>query len=250
MDRGYTKSPIIEALCQLQFEADPNWDIAIPGLLYERLQDTFPKRRQANLLTVGIAAGPGSVQPQLETAIRIQFLREDEKALVQVGPNFLAVNRLRPYESWAEFFPLIRRAVEAYREVASPPGVQRVELHYINGIEIESPPDGIISLARYFEFYPHVGPRLPQQHGPFIAQIHLGYADGRDDLRLHLQSGESGKLDTQMFLLDLHYSLLESNRVGFDELSDWIQLAHDNVEAVFEASITDALRETFKEASG
>lgn len=94
--RRYANSPIIEALCEFQFAPDSPWDLATPGLVYGKVQDTFPKRRQATRVTVAISASPGVTGQQLETVALMQFLHEDEKALIQVGPNLLAVNHLKP----------------------------------------------------------------------------------------------------------------------------------------------------------
>jgi len=120
MGRRYTKPPIIEALCELRFEPSLPWDLAIPGLLYEKVKDDFPKRRQVRAFETSVSAGPEGVEQQVRTADRMQFLREDERALIQVGPDLLAVNHLEPYPTWQEFLPLIHRGFDAYCRAADP----------------------------------------------------------------------------------------------------------------------------------
>jgi uncharacterized protein (TIGR04255 family) len=154
MGRKYKNSPIIEALCEFRFEPGLPWDLAIPGLLYEKVRDGFRTRRQVRAFETSVSASPEGVEQQVRAIDRMQFLREDEKALIQVGPNMLAVNHLRPYPTWQEFLPLIRGGFEAYREAAGPEGIQRIGLRYINRIEIPGPG---VEMEDYFLFYPFVG---------------------------------------------------------------------------------------------
>ena len=40
----YRKSPIVEVVCEFRFLPGEPWDAAIPGLVYSKLADVFPKR--------------------------------------------------------------------------------------------------------------------------------------------------------------------------------------------------------------
>lgn len=247
MARRYKNPPIVEALCEFQFEPDSPWDLAIPGLVYGKVENTFPKRRQATVLGLGIAAGPDAVEQQVRTMDRMQFLREDETALIQVGPHFLAVNHLEPYPSWEEFLPLIERGLGAYREVADPQSIHRVGLRYINRIEFAS---RRIDLKDYFEFRPFVGPNLPQEHGPFRVGILVPYENSRDILRIELISSARTKPDSLVVMLDLEYFLVKPGEVALDNIFQWVDdVAHDRIEAAFEACITDQLRQRFEEVT-
>lgn len=89
MSKRYEHSPIIEALCQFQFEPNSSWDLTVPGLIYERVQKVFPKRNQ--VAPISLAANPGVVGQALPL---MQFISEDEKSLIQVGQDLLTVSRL------------------------------------------------------------------------------------------------------------------------------------------------------------
>lgn len=212
----------------------------MPGLVYERVRDAFPKRRQARLLDVGISADSEGIEQRVRSADRMQFLREDERALVQVGPHLLAVNYLKPYPTWQDFLPLIQRGLDAYCEVASPTGIHRVGLRYINRIEI---PGQRIELEDYFEFRPFVGAQLPQDFGPFIVGIQVLYEDSRDTLRLQLANASVETPDTVAVMLDLDYFLARPGEVPLDNVFGWVDVAHGGVEEAFEACITDRLRQ-------
>ncbi len=244
MGRRYKNPPIIETLCEFQFEPGPPWDLAIPGLVYEEVRDDFPKRRQVRAIETNILTGPESVEQQVRTTDRMQFLREDERVLIQVGLNMLAVNHLRPYPTWSEFLPLIRRGFEAYCEAAGPEGIRRIGLRYINRIEI---PGQCIELEDYFEFRPFVGPQLPQDFGPFIVGIQVPYEDPGGTLRLQLANASIKTPDTVAVMLDLDYFLVRPGEVPLDHVFEWVDVAHSRVEVAFEACITDRLRQMFED---
>ncbi|GAB4405747.1 MAG: TIGR04255 family protein [Anaerolineales bacterium] len=247
MGKRYQNPPIVEALCEFRFEPSQPWDLAMPGLVYEKIRSEFPKRRQAKVLELSVTASLDGVGQQVSATDRMQFLREDEKALVQVGRDLLAVNHLKPYPTWQEFLPLIQQGFSAYREVARPRGLQRVGLRYINRIEI---PEQRVDLEHYLEFRPYVGPDLPQDYGPFIVGIQVAYQDGRDRLRLQVTSAAIDKPDMLAFMLDLDYFLAEPGQVHLDDVFEWVNAAHSHVEKAFEACITDRLRNLFGEVSG
>jgi len=241
--KKYRNPPIIEALCEFRFEPSLPWDLAIPGLVYEKVRDSFPKRRQIRAFETSISTGPAGVEQQIRTTDRMQFLREDEKALIQVGPDLLAVNHLRPYPTWREFLPLIQKGFDAYREAANPKGIRRIGLRYINRIEI---PGQRIELEEYFEFRPFVGPHLPQDFGPFIIGIQVPYEDSRDALRLQLANATIETPNIVAVMLDLDYFLAKPGKISLDRVFEWIDVAHSHVEEVFEACITDRLRQMFE----
>jgi uncharacterized protein (TIGR04255 family) len=244
MGRKYKSPPLIEALCEFRFEPRSPWDLAIPGLIYEKLSDTFPKRRQAKAYETMVAAGPEGIQQQVVQTDRLQFLRDDEKALIQVGPHLLAVNHLKPYPTWEGFLPLIRKGLDAYRKVADPKGFQRIGLRYINRMDF---PESRIELEQFFEFYPFVGQQLPQDFGPFIIGVQIPFEDGRDILRLQMTSGVPDKPDAVSVVLDLEYFLGRPGQVTFDNEFRWLEQAHGRVEATFEGCVKETLRRQFEE---
>ena len=100
----FANSPILETVCDFQFEPRQPWDWTVPGLLYERVRTTFPLKQEQRNFEVNVPPIPGNeTMPMQQAVTRLQFLREDKRALIQVGPNFLAVNHLRPYPTWEPY---------------------------------------------------------------------------------------------------------------------------------------------------
>jgi len=229
MGRKYRHPPIIEALCELRFEPSAPWDGAIPDLVYEKVKAEFPIRRQAKAFEVNVAASLEGVEQQVTTTDRIHFVRDDEKAFIQVDRNLLVVNHLKPYPTWQQFLPLIQLGFTAYREVAKPKGIQRIGLRYINRIEI---PGQNIEL---------------QDFDSFVVGIQIPYENSRDSLRLQLASSITETPNVAAVLLDLDYFLVQPGQVSMGEVFMWLEPAHHRVEEVFEACITNRLREMFEE---
>ncbi len=243
--RRYRKSPLIEALCEIQFEPRAPWDWTAVGLIYEQLRHDFPHRRQAKVFGVEIAPQPeeGGVRQQMTLTDRVQFVRKDETALVQVSPHFLAINHLKPYTSWEAFQPLILQAIEAYRAQADPTGIQRLGLRYFNQIEF---PEQTVELQDYFFFYPQLGGDLPQVHGPFNMSVQFAYEHGRDVLQVQLTSISSISSPSAL-LLDLSYTLVRPGAVELEAIAEWVSGAHSRIYTTFEAIITPVLRAKFEE---
>jgi uncharacterized protein (TIGR04255 family) len=243
MAKRYKEPPVIEAICEFRFQPDPPWDLAIPGLLYSKLRDDFPKRRRASSLEATRLAGPEGIEQQWTQVEKLQLVQEDENTIVQVSPYLLAVNRLRPYPGWEQFLPLVSKSLSAYQEVASPKGLQQITVRYINRFNLERS----VPLEDYFDFYPFTGENLPQRIGSFIVGIQTLYEDGRDVLQMEMHTVVSDDPDTYSMVLDLIYFLGQPGAVGFEDVFGWLDTAHSHIEDVFEGCLKEPLRARFGE---
>lgn len=239
----YIKPPIVEVVCEFRFVPGAPWDSAIPGLVYAQLRNDFPKRRMLRSLESQVSPSEGGIQQQIHLAERVQFLREDEKAFVQIGPDFLAINHLAPYPSWEGFRPLIQQAFNAYREVAKPAGLRRIGLRYINRIEFPTKP---VHFGEFLNFYPHTGSVLPGGIGDFSLSVVSPFEQERDALRLQVNCAATGETDLLAALLDLDYFLARPQASTLEEALGWVDLAHDHVLTTFETCLTEHSRAMFE----
>jgi len=238
----YRKPPIVEVVCEFRFVPSSPWDAAIPGLVYTQLSGEFPKRRMLRGFESQVSPAEGGVRQQIQLAERVQFLREDERAFIQVGPDFLAINHLSPYPAWEGFRPIIQQGFNAYLQVAKPTGLRRIGLRYINKIEIPVEP---VSFEEFFNFYPHTG-SIKSEITEFVLGVVSPFEEDRDALRLQLNSAEPGEAGHLAALLDLDYFVARPQAVTLDEAMAWVDSAHDRVQATFEACLTERLRDTFE----
>ncbi len=242
MARQYPNPPLTEAVCEFRFQDDASWDPTVPGRLYERLRHDFPKHQAVGTLETSISVQPLLIQQQVRPLNQSQFLREDGTALVQVGPNLLAINHLRPYPGWATFLPIIADVLAKYREVAEPRGLQRIGLRYVNRFLFEGPR---VELEDFFDFYPYVGPNLPQDYALFMVGIHVSFDEHGDAIRIQLNDADGDRPGEVAFILDFDYFLNRPGEVGLDSVDSWLEQAHQRIEEVFEGCIKTSLRERF-----
>ena len=244
MSKKYQNPPIIEAVCEFRFSLDTKWDLAIPGLLYEKVKADFPVREQRLFQEVEIKQSAQGVEQIMHPRERIVFLDNENRVLIQVGERLLAINCLKSYPTWTKFVSLIRYSFKAINEVVKLKQVQRIGLRYINRIEIA---DLNVKLDNYFDFRPSLGDRLPKNIGNFMIGCVIPFKDMTAECDLKLMRGVPQKNGNMAFILDIDYYLKQSKDAFIDDICDWIEKAHAQVENIFEGCITDRLRIIFKE---
>jgi uncharacterized protein (TIGR04255 family) len=240
---GYSNPPIIEAVCEFRFRPETNWDLTVPGLIYEKVKERFKHKEQRILQEVSLTQIQNGVQQTLQTNERMMFLEEGRKRFIQIGQHILAVNCLRPYPGWKEYKQDITSTYSALNDVVPVKGFQRIGLRYINKIDI---PKKRINIEDYFEYRPFLGKKLPQELDSFITQCWFSFYHGRDTCKLQITNAVPEKPETVSFILDLDYSLIKSEEVRVDSALDWVDEAHKNIEDVFEGCLTHKCRGLFK----
>jgi len=245
MGRRYKNPPIVEALCEFEFISSQPWDLTIPGLIYEKVKDEFPDKRQQIGIGVQFKPTEKGLEHKVEpTPPRIQFYKRDKRALIQVAPDLLVVNQLKPYMTWAKFKPMILDSLQKYRDVANPKGFKRVGLRYINKINIKAE---IIELSDYFDFYPYTPKNLPQLHTSFLSRVEIPYVHGRDIMLITIGSALPEKSEIISIILDLDYVMANPEAIPIKAAEEWIEQAHSTIEEIFEACIKDKSRILFEE---
>ncbi len=243
MGKKYANPPIEEALCELRFSPDTQWDLTVPGLFYEKIKKEFPYREQRLVQEVEITQGPQGFQQQIRTSERIFLFAEGRRSFVQLGPRLLSVHILKPYPEWLVFKRKIETAWRSLLETIEIKGLERISLRYINRILIPISP---VKLEEFFDFYPFLGPRLPQEAVSFIVGSEFVFANGRDRCRVQLINVPSDTPGSSNFFLDIEYSLSQPKAVEVPSALDWVEGAHERVELIFEGCITERLRELFR----
>ncbi|HXF14996.1 MAG TPA: TIGR04255 family protein [Terriglobales bacterium] len=243
MRHRYRKPPIAEAVCEFQFVGTREWDWTIPGLVYQEIKSEFPEKKQEKAFEINITPQEGRIQQNLAgTLSKMRFLSRDGSAMVQVGPDLLAVNVSAPYPGWEVFEELLRRQFEIYKNIAEPGGFKRIGLRYVNKIQF---PSNAIESTKYFNYYIHLPETLEQRHGPFSMRVLHEFDEQRDIL--NLQMGHLPPTgDSLTIALDLDYYLGKPESIGLSDALPWVATAHSRIEDMFEASITDETRKLFE----
>jgi uncharacterized protein (TIGR04255 family) len=245
MEKKYKNPPIIEALCELRFIPSQQWDLTLPGLIYEKVKDKFPDKEQQ--IGVGVQFRPTEkgIEHKVEAAPpRVQFFKKDKTALIQVAPDLLAINQLKPYPTWPVFKPLILDNFQVYKDVAKPKGFKGIGLRYINRITFNAKS---VKLEDYFNFYPFIPTDVPQVHTNFISRVEIPYRNNRDRMLITLSSAAPEEPDTIPIILDLDYIMFAQEGIFMDKFEEWLEEAHAAVEKTFESCITNNSKALFGE---
>ena len=245
MGNKYDQPPVVEALCEFQFDPKSPWDLTIPGLIYEKIKGEFPEKGSHEITGLEISTKPGAITQNVERTRLVQFRHKSKPFLIQVGQHILTANHIAPYSSWQDFLPTIANALELYKGIANPLGLRRIGVRYINRVDIDT--------AQFkfsdFQFRPEFWRPSPNPKNikSFIVGAEIPYMDGRDVMRIQLATAQSTEPGTRGFILDIDYFIIQLEKLKFEKAIEWVNNAHAQVENAFENSITDKLREQFRE---
>ena len=239
MVKEYANPPIMEVICEFRLTRDSNWDLTIPGIIYEKVKDEFSNKEQKFIQI------PPNLPDNPHSFDLIRFLTDNRKMFIQVAPHILAVNCLKPYPSWKRFRPQITKAFQALVESIDVKGFQRIGLRYVNHIEIHGQE---IKLDKYFNFRPFLGEKLPQQMSNFFVGCVLPFEES-DACKIEFINEDVKDPNQQSFFLDLDYHYSKKDSISKDQALKWVDKAHEQIQQVFEGCITDDLRKLFNEVS-
>ena len=249
--RKYRRPPIEEALCEFRFEPGQDWDSTVPGKLHSKLEKQYPgKPRDQKAVEIELDI-QGNSQPNIkynEALVRVQLLSENEKRMVGVGPDALAIHILKPYQDpdsevvgWKDFKSRISVALNAYWDVTRPEGICQVNIRYINKITIPEKKADIKDYSRIA--LPNIE-GLPGKPARFVSQIEYNY---EDKVRLVLSQGYAGvsQEHSRELLLDLNVIWSPPEPVRREKALTMVDDLHSRETAAFEAIITEKTRELF-----
>ncbi|KAF1078234.1 TIGR04255 family protein [Methanogenium sp. MK-MG] len=238
-------SPIQEAVCEFRFSKDTEWNGDLALILYDKLKDEFPEKKQKISHKLEFKANEKGIDSQkIDPVTNDVFLSEDGKILIQIYPRMISVNCLRPYPSWEIFSQKINLVYTTLQEIVEIKEIDRIGLLYINKIEIEG---NIEKLSDYFNFYPHVSSGLPQDVGNFIVGCEFVHKNGAELSKLDLGRTFPSKKESNAFLLREEYYTAPNHPVRPADAIEWIGNAHMELKKLFNGCITEKMKESFNE---
>lgn len=219
-ERRYEHPPVVEALCEIYFTGS-QWDPTIPDLFYEEVSTDYPQKSEMAGFGFEVQFGPAVAEAcSHPVEVRTRFARSDNSRLLQLGRDVLVVNQLLPYPRYEEWREEVHRAVEFYRKLARPTGINQLGVRYINRVNI--PPTAIVNVPApviLLEDFFHVYPQMPAElgaHGPFMLQLMLSM-QSRHQLTLTLGTGPTIPPNALSVLLDLYNVVQLDGQDVFDE---------------------------------
>ncbi|WP_160319516.1 TIGR04255 family protein [Herpetosiphon geysericola] len=235
MGAQYEKPPIIEVVAEVHF-ATTSWNETMPERFARRIKGSFTE-----LLP------PGDGESDLDTSIwegRKVFKHYTYHVLVQIGEGVLVVNNIDKYIAWDNLLPVIKEVYTAYKALDKEVKIQHIILRYINQIDI--PHQGSqISLEKYFNLYPYF--KLPSYeiYVGFIVGLQFPFTGG--NIKVEMRTTNSEAPEVTSVILDMECFIGKLKDSTARTASSKFNLAHQQVEKLFEAIINDNTRQLFIE---
>lgn len=242
MTAQYRNPPLLEAACEFSFRPAEPWDDEVRDKFHDLIRARYPSRGRSvrqNLEASPLEDEEGVGQTVNLSATEISvFADADRRTFVQLAPDTLTVNVTTPYPSWAGVRPRIVEALDALTKVVRIDALTAARLIYIDRfiLPLNDPID------TYFTFRPHLAPTFPWLAADFYLGLHAGEPDG-STYTLELRSEQQGQGDTDQYLMRSEYAIEWEQSVGAG--LTWIEGAHERVNELFEACITDDMRALF-----
>lgn len=246
----FRKPPLIEALCEFHFVSKLPWDWTVPGLMYAQVKDEFPVRQEEQGYQAQVDPDASRSSRSDVNTIRVQFVREDRSALIQIAPDLLVVNHLLPYPHWESFKTLIFKIFDTYVDIVRPEAVRGMALRYINKLEVSRPPSGTRFKA---EEYCNVVPGVPESllagstyH--FVQRVDIRKDDVQSVLAIQSGIGSPSQEDNIAYLVDLEFTTMSNKPFPTEMAQPWVERAHSEVERAFLECFTEKAKLLFQPA--
>lgn len=244
--RHLARAPITEAIVDFRVKARPGFDPTVFGTLKESLAGRFPQvaeqRTLQAVLHVGARTGPA---PEMKDVglHGLLFKSADGLDIAQFRVDGFTFNRLKPYTSWTQIFPLAMQLWNSYTSVAGPEMVTRLALRYLNRISL---PSTLADFAQVMVAPPPVPEALPQSVSGFLTRVTIHDVDA--DIAAHVsQALEQGGPDAgSSLILDIDAYRMQDIDVHSEQVAPTFEALRDFKNRVFFESVTEQTLKEFE----
>jgi uncharacterized protein (TIGR04255 family) len=239
------RAPIVEAALAITVTLPSTVDQEKLASLQERLGDRYPTKHVSMSWTGQFEVRPGAA-PETKTSsgpLGYVFTSKDGKQVVQARKDAFVFSRLHPYKDWETFSKEARELWGHYVAVAKPEKVNRLELRYINRIELPLP---LNDLKEYLLTGPEIAPDLPQRMAGFFFQvvIPLEQVEALATITETVLANEATK-DVLPVVLDIDVFRNGVFPAATDKLWPLFNPLHDAKNLLFFKSLTPKAKELF-----
>jgi uncharacterized protein (TIGR04255 family) len=241
---NYSHAPITEAVIDIQ--TIPASDVAAEALaeVFAGQEEMYPNLKQAirfeSKVSVGNQAmGASTTQSKSGYAV----VSKDGKQICQIRIDGFTFSRLAPYQTWENFRKEAQRLWELYKSVARPRGLTRIAVRFVNKLNLPFPFE---ELGDYLNIGPSFAEGLPDLMSGFLLQVKFPVQELKAELILTTATLE---IQDQKFLpviLDIDLFRVQELPVDEQELWDLFEQFRGRKNKVFEACITDRMRELIR----
>jgi uncharacterized protein (TIGR04255 family) len=237
---AYKRPPVIEALIDLQFDP-PHSEKELKALRskYGPFYDLIDTQE------FEVAIEPnGGVTSKINKS-GFKGTSSDGTDILVVQKAGLTTSRIPPYPAWDSVFSLARRNYDLHRAAVGHRAVTRIGIRYVNRIDVpdaDMPADGARGLLNFL-------PSTPQslEISPSTFSARVEFASKKTGFLIILQSSTlpPALINHTSYLLDI--DVIKNADLPQKPEDIWNLIGSSRIEknAIFESSITDALRKVF-----
>lgn len=157
-----SKPPIVEAILNFECEFPEGFSLELALKDAEVKMEKLYSGKKPVFFQEGLLENKGEAQLSWSVkggTLGLQFIKEDERQLLQFLKKGFVFNRLSPYGSLDDYINDIWTGWKIYCSVFRPSVISRISLRYINRFTLPTREDGRIELDDYFE----IGPKLANE---------------------------------------------------------------------------------------
>ena len=132
----YTKSPLVEVICQLRFPTILSIGAKEPAEFQEAIRGEYPRYAAKQEFPMPKLAGAGTPNPSVQQQPPItnyHFISQDGVWKVNLTNNFIALSTMR-YSQWEDFAQRLDVVLAQFIRIYKPAFFERIGLRYVNAI--------------------------------------------------------------------------------------------------------------------
>lgn len=236
----YKKAPLQEAIFEARFSLE-NFDVTLPGQIYEKIRKKFPKKNDLNIITVAVGTTPSHIKdPPLIQAPIMQAWNEERTSCLQIGPGIVAANDNK-YLDWKGFSESIELLLKSYFDYAKPCETRKVGFRCINRFLI---PTNDVTITDYFRFGLALPDTLFGSNGFEVTLLKEFMHDGCDITARIKFASDSLKPNENgvAFLLDIESFTTQNINTNPSDILSKASSCHDLLKIIFESILQDKIR--------
>lgn len=176
------------------------------------------------------------------TPVGFHFKSSDEKYVHQLKIDGFTSSRIAPYKDWDDLKKSAMTMWPQYKSIVNPQKITRLAVRYINRIDLPLP---VSDFEDYFRTFAKISPDLPQELSGFVMQLVLPLNDIGATAIINEAIIPPTNPGTAAFVLDIDI-FSEVNFTDDSEVWNTLDKLRSAKNKVFEASITDKVRELIK----
>lgn len=239
----YANAPIIEAVFELKFKTQCEFNAEEFDRFYQLIKEDFPTRKDVNTQVLGFTIGSKVGQAPVAREMKGQrYFSSDSKDVLHLTCDSFAYSRLTPYTKWQDALPRFLSNYEKLLKITPKIHPARLGLRYINKWSF---------LADEIDEYLKIKPAFDNGDELFMVSQSLmtfkvvhPTTGAKGDVRLQLKP----KSSSQGVMLEASFDIFVNNDVQTKDAIDFeaafLKLRNLKND-IFEANINDKSREVF-----